>query len=182
MTMTADVAQYEKTKMRLLNGGHSVSPTCSNAGNCNRVGRLEQSAIARVAQAILGRGPETLVDLPGIDLEQYATSVMARFGNPAIRDQIERICADGPAKVTKFILPSLEDLARARKKPRILPLVIASWLEYEHRAAETIEKQAAETDSWVLGAMREVALRVPEFSRRSSVNRNLCGCWECAQR
>ena len=164
VTMTADVAQYEKTKMRLLNGGHFCIAYCAAMLEIATVSdALSNPQLHELLRQFLAEVRETLVDLPGIDLEQYATSVMARFGNPAIRDQIERICADGPAKVTKFILPSLEDLARARKKPRILPLVIASWLEYEHRAAETIEKQAAETDSWVLGAMREVALRVPEF-------------------
>jgi mannitol 2-dehydrogenase len=164
VTMSADVAQYEKTKMRLLNGGHFCIAYCAAMLEIATVSdALSDPQLHELLRQFLDEVRETLVDLPGIDLKRYTTSVMERFGNPAIRDQIERICADGPAKVTKFILPSLEDLARARKKPRILPLVIASWLEYEHRAAKAVEKQVAERDAEDLGAMREVAIRVPEF-------------------
>lgn len=165
VTMTADVAQYEKTKMRLLNGGHFCIAYCAAMLEIATVSdALNDPQLYELLRQSLAEVRETLVDLPGIDLEEYATSVMERFENPAIKDQIERICADGPAKVTKFILPSLEDLARVRKEPRILPLVIASWLEYEDRIATAVEKRVAQKDMDSVGtAMREIALRAPEF-------------------
>lgn len=164
VTMAADVAQYEKTKMRLLNGGHFCIAYCAAMLEIATVSdALSDPQLHELLRQFLVEVRETLVELPGIALDQYATSVMERFENPAIKDQIERICADGPSKVTKFILPPLEDLAQARKKPRILPLVIASWLEYERRVVDAVGKQVAATDTEVVRAMREVALRVPEF-------------------
>jgi mannitol 2-dehydrogenase len=72
----------------------------------------------------------TLKQLPGIDLDQYTATIVKRFSNAAIRDQVARICSDGCAKMTKFIVPSLIDLLGRGEHPRVLPLVIASWLHY----------------------------------------------------
>jgi mannitol 2-dehydrogenase len=72
----------------------------------------------------------TLSPVPGINLDEYTASVVNRFSNSAIRDQVARICSDGCAKVAKFLVPSLRDLLAAGQDPQVLPFVIASWLHY----------------------------------------------------
>jgi mannitol 2-dehydrogenase len=139
--MTTDVAPYERTKMRLLNGGHFCIAYCAALLGIPYVAdALADPLLRALLTQFLAEVRPTLRDLPGIDLNDYSASVIQRFSNATIRDQIARICSDGSAKVPKFILPSLADLLAAgthpRILPRILPLVLASWLRYSRGFAE----------------------------------------------
>lgn len=51
-------------------------------------------------------GP-VLPKVPGIDVPSYEVSLIERFSNPAIGDQIARLCLDGSAKFPKFLLPTV---------------------------------------------------------------------------
>jgi mannitol 2-dehydrogenase len=136
--MTAEVAPYEKTKMRLLNGGHFCIAYCAALlGIATVADAVADSQLRDLLSQFLAEARLTLHDLPGIDLDDYAATVLRRFANPTIGDQIARICSDGSAKITKFILPSIIDLLAAKEVPRILPLVIASWLKYQQGTTES---------------------------------------------
>jgi mannitol 2-dehydrogenase len=165
--MTAEVAPYEKTKMRLLNGGHfCIAYFAALLGMETVAQAVEDGLLRELLMQFLAEVRMTLRELPGIDLEEYARSVVERFSNPAIGDQIARICGDGPAKVTKFILPTLRDLLEAQERPRILPLVIASWMEYEENAeageADT-EKKAEARRAAVAAVMGGIGVEIPEI-------------------
>jgi len=129
--MTADVAPYEKTKMRLLNGGHSA---IGYAADLLGLSTIAEAATDTDLHALLvkfmAEVRPTLTDLPGIDLDDYAATIVKRFSNTAIRDQVGRICSDGCAKMAKFIVPTLVDLLERRESPCVLPFVLASWLHY----------------------------------------------------
>jgi mannitol 2-dehydrogenase len=56
--------------------------------------------------------------------------LVKRFSNIAIRDQVARICSEGCAKITKFIVPSLTDLLNSGRPSRCVSLVVAGWLHY----------------------------------------------------
>jgi fructuronate reductase/mannitol 2-dehydrogenase len=68
--------------------------------------------------------------LPGIDLGDYRGTLIHRFSNAAIRDQLSRICSEGSSKLPKFILSSIRDLASAGRPYSHLSLVIAGWFLY----------------------------------------------------
>jgi mannitol 2-dehydrogenase len=129
--MTTDVAPYEIMKMRLLNGGHS---TLGYVGDLLGYSYIAEAAGDPLLRDLLTRFMAevrpTLRPVPGINLDEYTASVVNRFSNNAIRDQVARICSDGCAKVAKFLVPSLRDLLGARQDPHVLPFVIASWLHY----------------------------------------------------
>ncbi|MDF5938955.1 hypothetical protein P4234_16195 [Pseudomonas aeruginosa] len=54
-----------------------------------------------------------LAPVPGIDLERYKDSLVERFANRAIADQLERVCSDGSSKFPKFIVPTANRLIAA---------------------------------------------------------------------
>jgi len=136
--MTSDVAPYEKTKMRLLNGGHFCIAYCSALLDIPTVaGAVADLQIREMLEQFLSKVRTTLRDLPGIDLDEYTATILRRFTNPAIGDQISRICSDGSAKITKFILPSLRDLLTAKAAANLVPLVVASWLHYQRGVTES---------------------------------------------
>jgi mannitol 2-dehydrogenase len=129
--MTSDVAPYEKTKMRLLNGGHSaISYTADLLGYSTIADSVADPLVHGLLEEFMAEVRPTLRRLPGIDLDAYASTIVKRFSNSAIRDQVARICSDGCTKMAKFIVPSLVDLLEGRELPRVLPFVIASWLHY----------------------------------------------------
>lgn len=39
-----------------------------------------------------------------------------------------RICSEPSAKIAKYIVPSITDLLKLQRHPKIIPFVIASWL------------------------------------------------------
>ena len=128
---TADVAPYEMTKMRLLNGGHStIGYVADLLGYSYIADAACDPLLRRLLTEFMAEVRPTLKPLPGIDIDEYTAMIVRRFSNSAIRDQVARICSDGCAKIAKFIVPSLKDLLRGKEEPRVLPFVIASWLHY----------------------------------------------------
>jgi mannitol-1-phosphate/altronate dehydrogenase len=130
--MTADVAPYEKMKMRLLNGGHSTLGYFADLLGLDFIrDAAADPLLRRLLKAYMDEVKHAVPKLPGIDLDEYADTVVRRFSNTAIRDQVARICSEGCAKIAKFLAPPLADLLRNGNSPRVLPLVIAGWLHYQ---------------------------------------------------
>jgi len=129
--MTSDVAPYEMTKMRLLNGGHS---SLGYLADLLGIETIAQAAVdpqlARVLAAFMDEVRPTVPRLPGLELDEYTATIQRRFANPAIGDQVSRICSDGCAKLARFLAPSLRDLYNSGRSPKLLPLVVAAWLHY----------------------------------------------------
>lgn len=135
--ITTDVADFEKMKMRILNGGHLTLAFLGDLLGHSLVSQA--TADPQLRQLLIEFQAEvrpTVPPLPGIDLVDYSDTVVKRFTNTAIKDQIARICSEGCAKMTKFIVPSLTDLLRSGATPRCIPLVLAGWLHYQRGADE----------------------------------------------
>ena len=135
---TGQVELYEKTKMRLLNGGHFAIAYCSALLDIEFVAdAMADDDIRRLLQGFLAEAATTLHDLPGVSLSDYSAGVLHRFANPAIRDQVARICSDGSAKISKYVVPTVWDLLAEKKPVQVFALVIASWLRYLQAATES---------------------------------------------
>jgi fructuronate reductase/mannitol 2-dehydrogenase len=67
---------------------------------------------------------------PGIDLDQYKRSLMLRFANPAIADQLHRLCRRGSTKMPHHLLPSLRQALDEDRPHALLTLAVAAWFRY----------------------------------------------------
>jgi fructuronate reductase/mannitol 2-dehydrogenase len=66
----------------------------------------------------------------GVDLAVYKDTLLQRFANPAIADQLSRLCRRGSAKLPQHLLPSLrQSLVEGRPAP-LLTLAVAGWCRY----------------------------------------------------
>lgn len=129
--ITNDVASYEKMKMRLLNGGHLTLAFLGDLLGFTYVSEVTlDPQMRQLLIAFMAEVQPTVPRLPGIDLNDYSATLVKRFSNIAIRDQVARICSEGCAKITKFIVPSLTDLLRSGQDARCVSLVVAGWLHY----------------------------------------------------
>lgn len=126
---TADVRPYEIIKMRLLNGGHSALAYIAVVlGHVYVCQAIEDTEIRELLQAFLEEVTPALPEASGMDLAQYKASIVHRFSNPTIRDQITRICSEGSAKIAKFIVPTVCDLIEAGRPVQMTAFAVAAWL------------------------------------------------------
>jgi mannitol 2-dehydrogenase len=129
--MTSDVHAYELIKIRLLNASHVLIGYLGLLAGYDYVHEVMADPVFR--QAVINLMEEVtsvLQPVPGIDLSDYKKTLIERFANPKIQDQLPRLCLNGSAKLPKFILGSLRDQLRRGGKIEYLSLAVAAWCRY----------------------------------------------------
>jgi mannitol 2-dehydrogenase len=130
--MTGDVLPYELMKLRLLNGTHQALCYIGMLLGSQLVHEtMEDPDIRALCQKMMDdEATPTLSPVPGVDLDEYKKSVIERFANPAIRDQLSRIGIYGSSGIPKFVLPSISAQLKRGGPIKMLSFVIASWFRY----------------------------------------------------
>ncbi|MEM7338089.1 MAG: mannitol dehydrogenase family protein [Actinomycetota bacterium] len=129
--LTPDVEPYEALKLRLLNASHSGLAYLSALLDIEFVhDAMADPSINRYVEAFLDDAATVLPPAPGIDLGAYRRSLVERFANPQIGDQIARLCLDGSAKFPKFLLPTIRAQRAVGKSPDLGALALAGWCHY----------------------------------------------------
>src|SRR4029077_19534514 len=72
----------------------------------------------------------TLAEIPGHPAADYAQTVLARFENTGVRDQIARLCIDGTAKFPTFLIPTVERQLELGGPLECAVLALAGWARY----------------------------------------------------
>lgn len=130
---TNDVHPYEMMKIRLLNASHLLIGYLGGLAGYSYVHEVMADPVFQHAiAALMEEVTPTLQPLPGIDLGQYKHTLIERFANPKIRDQLPRLCLNGSAKLPKFVLGSLRDKLQLGGGIDYLCLTVAAWCRYLH--------------------------------------------------
>lgn len=130
--LVGDVHPYETMKLRLLNASHSAMGYLGYVAGYRTIDRVMADTNFRtfIERQMRDEVAPLLPPVPGIDLDAYQRTLIERFSNPKIGDQVARICLDGSSKVPKFLLPALHDALAAGRPHRWLTLALAGWLRY----------------------------------------------------
>ncbi|HEY0943410.1 MAG TPA: mannitol dehydrogenase family protein [Steroidobacter sp.] len=135
VTVTDDVAGFERAKLRLLNGAHSTLAYAGSLAGYDTV----SSAIADEALATFVRRMMIedirpgLAPPEGLDLDGYIAAVLRRFRNPTIRHLLAQIAWDGSQKLPFRTLPVIaENLAAGRSIARLC-VPLAAWFHFIRR-------------------------------------------------
>ena len=130
--MVADVLPYETMKLRLLNASHSALGYLGYVAGYRTVDAIMADPFFRtyVERQMRNEVAPLLHPVPGIDLKAYQRTLIERFSNSKIRDQVARVCLEGSAKVPKFLLPALHDALEAGGPHTWLTMALAGWLRY----------------------------------------------------
>jgi mannitol-1-phosphate/altronate dehydrogenase len=123
----ADVSPYELMKLRLLNATHlAISAPGQLLGFAYVDEAVRDARIGRMARALMARETGPTVRPPaGVDLAQYASDVVRRFGNPTIRDTTERVNTDASLN---YLLDPLRDRLAAGRPAPLLSFAVAAWI------------------------------------------------------
>ena len=127
-----DVAPYEAMKLSLLNGSHFAMAYLGFLAGFETVPALmaDPDFRALIQRQMDDEISPLLPPLPGIDLADYKATLIHRFDNPAIKDQISRLCLNGSGKFPQYLLPSLRRAIDANAPRRLLTLTLAGWMRY----------------------------------------------------
>jgi len=144
----SDVAPYEKMKLRLLNGAHSLIGYLGQWQGLDYVRDVmaNPAHVARV-RAHMQAVAATLAPVPGIDIAHYIEQLLARFANPAIAHRTAQIAMDGSQKMPQRIFaPALEALAAGTMDATVRSCadVTALWLRFLQRADSIDDPRADE--------------------------------------
>jgi mannitol 2-dehydrogenase len=129
---TDRVHDWELYKLRMLNASHSCMAYLSALAGIVYVD--ESMAIPAVRTFLEGllahEAIPTLTEIVGHPREQYAATVLDRFTNTGVRDQIARLCIDGSAKFPTFLLPTIERQLVLGGPIERATMALAGWARY----------------------------------------------------
>ncbi|PKA68936.1 mannitol 2-dehydrogenase [Pseudomonas baetica] len=129
---TDDVSPYEEMKIKLLNGSHLALTYLGFLKGYRFVHEtMNDPLFVRYMRAYMDLDvTPQLAPVPGIDLTDYKNTLVARFSNQAIADQLERVCSDGSSKFPKFTIPTINRLIADGRETKRAALVVAAWALY----------------------------------------------------
>jgi mannitol 2-dehydrogenase len=129
---TDRVHAWELYKLRMLNASHScIAYLMALAG----VAFVDEAVAIPSVRRFLLRFLETeaiptLSEVPGHPARDYAETVLRRFANANVRDQIARICIDGTSKFPSFVIPTVEAELERGGPVTCAALALAGWARY----------------------------------------------------
>ncbi len=128
----ADVAPYERMKLRMLNAAHSSLAYLGYLSGHETIGdAVADPVLATYCRRLwLHEVIPTLDDIDRSALEDYARSLVGRFANPAIRHRTWQIAMDGSLKLPVRIMPTLQARRAAGLSSPCLTLAVAGWMRY----------------------------------------------------
>jgi mannitol 2-dehydrogenase len=129
---TNRVHDWELYKLRLLNASHScIAYLMALAGVVYVDEALAIPVVRRYLEQLLQREAiPTLTEIPGHPAAEYAETVLRRFENTRVRDQIARLCIDGTAKFPSFLIPTVEAQLERDGSVACAALALAAWSRY----------------------------------------------------
>lgn len=183
---TDDVSAYEAVKLRLLNAGHSMlAYPAFLAGYLTVDEAIQDPVFYDFIRRFMDQDVTPLLTVPTtIDVAEYKNSLLRRFANKSIGDQLARLCFDGASKLPVFILPTLNELMTRNRPYERIAFLIAAYGHYlsagqtEPGQPYSIAEPQLDTDALLMGKDADVLallnLRVfdtttirnnPEFKR-----------------
>jgi fructuronate reductase len=130
--LVADVAPYEKVKLRLLNGAHSALAYLGGlAGHEFIVDAVRDEVLAASAYRLMIDDAGPTVEPPsGMEPDTYAGQVLRRFGNGALRHRCAQVAMDGSQKLPQRLLGTVADRLLAGGTPVWAALAVAAWMRH----------------------------------------------------
>lgn len=127
-----NVEAYERMKLSLLNAGHSVIGILGALLGYSTIDQavkdLNISVFLRKFMDI--EVTPILGEIKGINLEEYKNSLLERFGNANIKDQVERICSESSSKLPVFVFPTVISQIKKNGSISMSAFLIAAWAVY----------------------------------------------------
>ena len=139
----ADVKPFEKMKLRLLNGSHSLMAYLGYLAGYETIAQtIADPAFERLVRALMVEAEATLEPIADVDFAGYCQELIERFGNPANGHRCAQVAMDGSQKIPqRWIAVAAERLAKG-EDINAVALATAGWIRYVYGINELDEKIA----------------------------------------
>lgn len=129
---TDDVTAYENMKLSLLNASHTLLSYPSFLSGYRKVDdAMHDDRIVRFVRTFMDKDITPYVPAPGnTDLELYKQTLIERFGNRTVSDQIARLCFDGISKFPVYVMPNLIKMIADNADMTRVAYLIAAYRHY----------------------------------------------------
>lgn len=135
---TDDVAPFEKMKLRLLNGSHSLIAYLGLLYAKKYVRDVMASVeLEALVREHLRAAMATLPPMPDMDLAQYCDDLIERFRNPNIAHETFQIATDGSEKLPQRIFAPAVDALAAKQPLRAFAFATAAWMWFCRSAEQS---------------------------------------------
>jgi fructuronate reductase len=135
VTVTNDVAGYERAKLRLLNGTHSSLAYLGLLAGYETVSEaIGDTTLSTFLRGLMHEHIAPTLTLPrGFNLADYVDTILRRFANPHIRYQLVQIASDSSQKLPFRLIATLSDTLAAGRPVSHLCIPVAAWFHFVRR-------------------------------------------------
>lgn len=129
---TNDVTAFENMKLSLLNASHTLLSYPSFLKGYRKVDEaMQDKSIVQFIRDFMDIDITPYVPAPGnTDLSNYKQTLIERFSNHSVSDQVSRLCFDGISKFPVYIMPNLTKMVNDGKDLTRPAFLIASYRHY----------------------------------------------------
>nr|WP_218886081.1 mannitol dehydrogenase family protein [Kineococcus aurantiacus] len=127
-----DVAPYEAMKTRMLNAGHCALAYLGILAGYSTIDEVLGDWVFRAyfEHLLADEIAPLLPPVPGIDLDRYQQTLVQRFSNPQMGDQLTRLGRRGSTKMPNYVFPSITAAVDAGRPHQLLLLAVAGWMRF----------------------------------------------------
>ncbi|KMT63756.1 mannitol dehydrogenase family protein [Catenovulum maritimum] len=127
-----NVAGFEHTKLRILNGLHSTLAYIGRLAQHNYVfDAMEDVKLTRFLYRLVDQEIIPSIDAPlGLNLTEYSRQIISRFENPKVRYHLEQIACDGSIKIPVRTFEPIFDNLQSGRLVSDLYTVVAGWIRF----------------------------------------------------
>ncbi len=129
---TDDVAPFENMKLSLLNASHTLLSYPSFVSGYRKVdAAMRDENVIQYVRDFMDKDVTPYVPAPAnTDLELYKQTLVERFANVAVSDQIARLCGDGASKFPVYVMPIAAKMVENGDDMTRVAYLIAAYRHY----------------------------------------------------
>ncbi|STQ43911.1 Polyol:NADP oxidoreductase [Ewingella americana] len=129
--LVSDVLPFEQMKLRMLNGSHSFLAYLGYLAGYQYINEcMEDPNYKRAAHNLMLKEQAPTLSVKGINLQDYADSLIARYINPSLKHRTWQIAMDGTMKLPQRMLDSVRWHLQNGGDFSLLALGVAGWMRY----------------------------------------------------
>lgn len=127
-----DVSGYENMKLSLLNASHTLLSYPSFLGGYRKVdAAMHDERIVKLVRDFMEIDITPYVPAPGnTNLDEYKQTLVERFANRSVSDQVARLCFDGVSKFPVYVVPNLIHMIADHKDLTRVTYLVAAYRQY----------------------------------------------------
>jgi fructuronate reductase len=160
-TVTRDIAPFERRKLWLLNGAHSLLAYAGPSRGHTTIAEASTDPVCRGWVEQWWDEAVAHLPLPDAELTAYREALADRFANPRMRHQLAQIAADGSQKLAVRVVPVLREERAAGRVPAGATRALAAWIRHLREQADQVtDVRADEVVALASGPLDEAVRRV----------------------